>query len=152
MKRLIIGTAAAAVIGLLTLQFASAGPGRGPGFGFGGDCPNWGAAGGCNSGPAVDQKKVDAFLEETTPLRTQMIDKRAEYQKLTLTNEYDRDKASELTDEIAQIRNQIREKAETAGLNNGNRRGAGCGNGGNGGNWGGRSDCGNGPGSGRSCR
>lgn len=126
MKKVFIGTAIVAIIGLFTLQYAGAGPGRGMGLGFGGDCRNWSAS----SGTAADQEKMDAFSKETVELRTQMIDKRAEYRKLTLTRDYDRTKAAMLTEEIYQIRDQIREKAQKAGLTGrDNRRGPGCGNG-----------------------
>ena len=148
MKNIIIGTAVVAIIGLFTLQYAGAGPGRGPGFGFGTNCPNWDDGQGPCAEVTVDQEEVDAFRKETAELRSQLIDKRAEYQKLTLTKEYDRKKANALTDEIYTIQDQLREKAQKAGINRGyGRRGPGCGDGwGRGGNWKGRGygpGCGN---------
>ena len=130
MKKLIIGTAVVAIIGLFTLQYAGAGPGWGPGTGFGGGCRNWNGAQGPYAGQTVDQEKVDAFFKDTVELRTQLIDKRAEYQKMVLTGDYDRNKAAMLAEEMYQIQDQIREKALKAGLNAGyGRRGPGCGNG-----------------------
>lgn len=121
-----------AVIGLFTLQYAGAHPGRGMGFGggFGGNCQNWSETCDPSRGAAVDQEKVDAFLEETVELRSQMIDKRSAYQKLTLTKDYDRNVAAKMIEEMDKIRTQIHEKAEKAGLNNnGFRRGQGFGHG-----------------------
>ncbi len=127
MKKLIFGTTILALITLFTLQFAGAGPGRGSGFGFGGGCRNWNGVQGPYTGAEVDQEKINTFSKETVQLRTRLIEKRAEYQKQTLIKDYDRNKAAMMSEEIYQIQDQLREKAEKAGLSARQGRGGnGC--------------------------
>jgi len=107
MKKGIVTIIAVAAIGLATFQVVDARPGKGAGVGSG------------YAQQALDpatQKAQDKFLKETTELRKQMVAKRAEMHALMSGTNPDGQKAAKLSEEMFELREQLRTKAQAAGL------------------------------------
>ena len=130
MKKTLLAVAAAMLLGFGAVQMADAGPGwyRGGGYGMMGGGygmmggPGYGAY--CD-GPAywggtqVDPEKREAFLKETESLRREMATLRGEYQALLAQENPDPKKAGELHAKMFDLRNQLHEKADKAGIRGG---------------------------------
>ena len=107
MKKRVLTMIAVVAIGLATFQMADARPGKGAGMG-----PGYGQQ---TTDPAT-QKAQEKFFKETTELRREMTAKRAEMYALMHGTNPDGQKAAKLSEEMFELREQLRKKAEAAGL------------------------------------
>lgn len=114
MKKRVLTIIAVAAIGLAAYQVADARPGMGTGMG-----PGYGQQA---LDPAT-QKAQEQFFKETTDLRKQMTAKRAEMRALMSGTNPDGQKAAKLSEEMFELREQLRTKAQAAGLPAGMGRG-----------------------------
>ena len=111
MKKTMTALAIALTIGVLGYQIADAGPGR------------WGGGGGpsyCN-GPyddtdASSSQEWQTFRKDTADLRKQLIEKRRQYFSLMNGENVDKNAAQALWSDMFDLRKQIRDKAEAAGI------------------------------------
>jgi zinc resistance-associated protein len=119
---------AAAVIGLATIQLADANPqgkggATGPGYGYG--------RMGQQAMSEEDLRAREEFMTETTGLRKQVATRSAELNALMAQTNPDEKRVAALTGELFDLREQLRQKAATAGLPGGfgmqNCRGNGMG-------------------------
>ena len=114
MKKTLTVIALIAAIGFFASQGAQArrGLGNGPGNGFGpGSCGN------CDQNYTVDEEVRQTFIEETEELRTRLFELRSDYFALVNGENPDKDTAQTLWSEMFDVRQQIQEKAQEAGLN-----------------------------------
>ncbi len=110
-KKGILAVTITTALALTGLQAAVASPGAMKGPGPQGPCP-------MQSGQldAETVKARDTFLTETTELRKGMAEKRAAMRALMNSNTPDQAQASKLAGELFDLREQIRTKAQAAGL------------------------------------
>jgi zinc resistance-associated protein len=111
MKKILITTALAGVIGLAGLQTATAGPGYGYGGGY---CRDFGIDRPYDDG--IGSKALEKFREETTALRKELAVKRGEYRALMQQDNPDEKRAAALSGELFDLRNELRQKAAERGL------------------------------------
>ena len=126
MKKTLVITALATVIGLTGLYQASAY--KGYGDMKGGGCN--GSAMGMQMPAQIDEAtkaKLDVFLQDTQNLRKSIVVKRAQKRALMNSEEPDIKRVGELTGELFDLRVSMRTKAEAAGLGDiiGKKRGCG---------------------------
>lgn len=114
MKKSVVTIIAVATLGLAAYQMADARPGAGPGTG-----PGYSQQ---TPDPAT-QKAQEKFFKETTELRKQMAAKGAEMHALMSGANPDGQKAAKLSEEMFELREQLRTKAQAAGVS----AGFGCG-------------------------
>ncbi len=142
MKKTLLALAAVVLLGFGAVKMADAGSGwdRGGGYyGWMGGGPGYGMMGGpaygCNGGYSrgettqADRAKRDAFLKETETLRREMAVVGGEYQALLAQENPDPKKAGELQAKMFDLRTQLHEKAEKAGISGGGCYGMGPGHG-----------------------
>lgn len=115
MKKTLLAVALIAAIGLSGYHLAGAQPwGGGPGMG-----PGWGmmAAGpGQGQMSAETLKAREKFFNETTELRRKIFAKKTELEAVMRGEKPDAQKAAKLSGELFDLRNQMRKKAQEAGL------------------------------------
>lgn len=124
-KKIILGTLLAGSIALAALQTAGARP-WGDGMRYG-DC---GQGYGCQSGRQVDDNTLaarDKFLADTVELRKAIIAARAEQNALLRNDNPDPKRAAEISGELFDLHEQLRIKADEAGLDTIGIRGPGLG-------------------------
>ena len=110
-KTVLITGAMMTALAVIGLQTAVAAPGDMKGPGLKHPCPMQGE----QLNPETIKAR-DAFLAETTELRKQMAEKRAAMRALMKGTNPDQEQASKLAGEIFDLREQIRPKAQAAGL------------------------------------
>ncbi len=110
-KTVFLTAAMMTALAVIGLQAAVAAPGAMKGPGAKHPCPM--------QEQQLDQETIkarDAFLQETTELRKQMAEKRAAMRALMNSTNPDPEQASRLAGEMFDLREQIRPKAQAAGL------------------------------------
>ena len=110
-KKIIIAAATTTALAVVGLQAATAGPGTMKGPGSKHPCTM--------QGQQLDKETIkarDTFLAETTELRKTMAEKRAAMRALMKSSAPDPEQASKLAGELFDIREQLRPKAQAAGL------------------------------------
>jgi len=117
MKKTVVAIVAMATLGLAAYQVAEARSGMGPGDGMMGPGHAWQAT------DEATQKAQEKFLAETTELRRKMAAKHAEMRALMGGANPDGKQAAKLSEEMFDLREQMRAKAKDAGL----ASGVGCG-------------------------
>ena len=107
MKKVVVGLAILASLGLIASQALAWGP-------YGG-CGMRGSGGGyyANVDPSPAEQN---FLNDTVKLRKDLADKEAEYDALMDQPNPDPKRANQLSQEIFEIRSQLRAKAESYGF------------------------------------
>lgn len=110
MKKSIMAIALALTIGVIGSGMADARPGMGPGYGMMG-----GAGTAATADPELLQKRQQ-FHTETQELRRQMTVKKTELKAALAANNPDEKKAAKLSGELFDLREQLRSKAEAAGI------------------------------------
>ncbi len=112
MKKSIMTIALVACLGLLGSGIAAARPGLGvggPGYGIGGQ------QGVAQLDDATLQQR-EQFLNETLDLRRQINSKRTELQAVLRAANPDEARATSLSNELFDLQEQMRQKAQTAGI------------------------------------
>lgn len=117
MKKTLLAIAVVATLGIVGYQVADAGP-NGPG-GYGMMGQGYGMMG-AGSGPqGLDEQTLQArekFFKETTELRKKMTAKRTELQAVMSGEKPDEKKAAKLSEELYDLREQMRAKALEGGI------------------------------------
>jgi len=114
MKKTMIALATVLTVGVLGYHVANAGPGR-----WGGD---WGPGPGyCNGAydddsASAPRQQWQTFRKDTADLRKQLTEKRHEYFTLVNGDKVDKNAAQALWSDMFDLRQQIRTKAEAAGI------------------------------------
>ena len=111
MKKALIITALISTVAITAVQTASARPGNGYGRNL--DCPGWGQT------AQLDQAtldKIETFRNDNQGLRKQIVEKRAEKRALMRADNPDATQAAKVSGELFDLRQQLRDKAEAAGL------------------------------------
>ena len=124
MKKTLLAVAAIATIGLAGYQLAEAQPwGGGPGMG-----PGNAMMGGPGQGQGQMSEETlkarEKFFNETTDLRKKMFSKKTELDAVMSGEKPDEKKAARLSEELFDLRSQMHQKAQEAGLA---KAGFGCG-------------------------
>lgn len=126
MKKIWLAVALVGTLSLVGYQIADAGPGW-YGGGMMGSGYMMGPGYGCNNGPqaggrALDEDAIkarDKFFEETNELRKEITMKNAEFTAVMNQEKPDEKKIAKLSGEIFDLRTQLREKAQKAGIRDG---------------------------------
>ena len=108
MKKVFVGLAILVSLGLVASQALAWGP-------YYGGCGMWGARGG-NYGEVNSSNAEQSFLRDTAKLRKDLAGKEAEYDGLMAQPNPDSKRATELSQEMFEIRNQLRAKAQSYGF------------------------------------
>ena len=108
MKKVFVGLAILASLGLVASQALAWGPNYG-------GCGIWGPRGG-NYGEVNPSTAEQSFLQDTAKLRKDLAGKEAAYDGLMAQPNPDSTQAAELSQEIFEIRNQLRAKAQSYGF------------------------------------
>jgi zinc resistance-associated protein len=108
MKKVFVGLAILVSLGLVASQALAWGPNYG-------GCGMWGPRGG-NYGEVNPSTSQQSFLKDTAKLRKDLAGKEAEYDALMAQPNPDPKEAGKLSQEIFEIRNQLRAKAESYGF------------------------------------
>lgn len=126
MKKVLAVAILASLIGFATLQTASAGWGWGGGRGNGSGNGPGSCGGPCVEGVSDEDQKVrQDFFDETKDLRKQLFDKRGEYSDVINQENPDKEKAAAIWSEMYDLKKQLRDKAEAAGVGPGKGWGRG---------------------------
>ena len=124
-KKMILTAALTSALALTGLQSALAAPGdmKDPGAmkGAGAQmpCPMQNQMMGMQGGPQMNEEMMkarDAFLSETTELRKNLAEKQAARRALMMGTNPDPEKAAVIAGELFDLREQLRIKAQAAGL------------------------------------
>ena len=108
MKKVFVGLAILVSLGLVASQALAWGPNYG-------GCGMWGPRGG-SYGDVTPNTAEQSFLNDTAKLRKDLADKEAKYDALTVQPNPDPEQAAKLSQEIFEIRNQLRAKAQSYGF------------------------------------
>jgi zinc resistance-associated protein len=108
MKKVFVGLAILVSLGLVASQALAWGP-------YYGGCGMWGAGDGYY-GDVNPSTAEQNFLKDTAKLRKDLADKEAKYDALTVQPNPNPEQAAELSQEIFEIRNQLRAKAQSYGF------------------------------------
>jgi len=136
-RKIILTAALTSALALTGIQSALAAPGEMKGPGAQQPCPMQNqmmGMQGMQGGPQMStemMKARDAFLNETAALRKNIAEKQAAKRALMRGASPDPEKAAALAGELFDLREQLRTKAQAAGLPAGMIRGMGRMNGGN---------------------
>lgn len=118
MKKTVLAVAATVMIGLAGYQFAEARPGggaqgMGPGSAMmGGQMQSQGQM------SEETMKAREKFFNDTTELRKKMFSKKTELEAVMRGEKPDEQKAAKLSEELFDLKDQMRKKAQDAGLAN----------------------------------
>jgi len=108
MKKVFVGLAILVSLGLVASQALAWGPNYG-------GCGMWGSRGGYY-GDVNPNTAEQSFLNDTAKLRKDLAGKEAEYDAMMAQPNPDPKQASKLSQEIFEIRNQLRAKAQSYGF------------------------------------
>ena len=108
MKKVFVGLAILVSLGLVASQALAWGPNYG-------GCGMWGPRGGYY-GDVTPNTAEQSFLNDTAKLRKDLAGKEAEYDALMAQPNPDPRKANQLSQEIFEIRSQLRAKAQSYGF------------------------------------
>ncbi len=118
MKKAIVALALIAAVGFAGANAAEARWGGGWMMGgAGGNGPGY--CNGPGSSGNQDYEAIKNFQNETTELREQIFEKRQEYAEILRQENPDKELAKQIWSELFDLQNEMREKALTAGLFNG---------------------------------
>ena len=112
MKKTILAAALVMAVGFAGYNVAQAGFGPGGCNGPGG----WGA----ENGPTVTYEEMEQFHNDTSELRRQLFEKRAEYFEVVNQEDPDKELAKTLWSEMYDLQSEMHQKAEAAGMWQGN--------------------------------
>ncbi len=116
MKKSIITITTLLTIALLTASAYAWGPGRGMGFGPNGDCPRYSGQKGYTASNLSQEQKDEfkalrqRYIDETYEIRALKSQKHHEMKLLMQTSEPNREKLTTLSQEIADVSKQLRDK------------------------------------------
>lgn len=104
-------------LGLALLAGFAVSPMVEAGWGVKGNCGQaYCDSAGCGQNTEVDQEAYDKFYEDTAELRELMVEKRSEYFAAMNEESPDKEYAALIWSEMFDLKEQLREKAEAAGI------------------------------------